>query len=239
MTATLQTGAAFNGQAAVNDFFTRDIPEPYRILGLTLLPLSIGRYRRMARFGCAFVSENEAKTSGSDLILGVLICSMTCAEWDALSISGKLQKTISRWLRTIKAVPPFYLRGKWGRVISATWVGRLWRKYNSFDLLEKSKLFNEYIADAQKVPRFLTKESGHGVSNSHWSHNIEVVLMGELGWTHKDIEERPLSKALADYFKHLENQGLITILTELDWQMIQSNNAAIEQSLKKEATSVG
>jgi hypothetical protein len=112
MTATATTEIPIAGES---DFFCKDIPEPFQILGLKILPLSIGRYRRMARHGVAFVSETQAKADGKDLLLGVLICSMTCSDWDELAVSGKLQKVISRWMKEINAVPPLYLRGRIGR----------------------------------------------------------------------------------------------------------------------------
>lgn len=237
---------------AVDDFFFKDIPEPFQILDVTLLPFSIGRYRRMARHGIGFVSEGESRADGKDLLLGVLICSMKCRRpdsdkdksnlyWDEVETSpGKISEIIASWMRQINAVPPWYLRGRYGGILSATWIGRRWRKNNSFDLLEKCRLFQNYIQEAQTFPKFIRKQQGGGMSACHWTHNIEVTLMGELNWRHEDIEERPLSKALADYFKHLENQGLITILTESDYDQIRHNDAIASAALaavakKKEA----
>jgi hypothetical protein len=120
----------------VDDFFAKDIPEPYQILGLQLLPMSIGRYRRMARHKIAFVDEGKKGATGKDLLLGVLICSMTCRGWDALSVSNKLPKVIAQWMRKIGAAPPFYLRfdphgqGRWNLfkgIVSASFIGELWR----------------------------------------------------------------------------------------------------------------
>ena len=224
MTATETTDSP---QAAIDDFFCKDIPEPFQILGLRLLPLSIGRYRRMARHGVAFVSETQAKADGKDLLLGVLICSMDCSDWDNLATSGKLTEVIARWMKQINAIPPLYLRGRIGKHLSRTWLGKLWRKHHSFDLFLKMGLFKQYIEEAQLCPRFLSKGGNQQVSSSHWSHNIEVVLRGELGWTREEIEERPLSSAIADYFKHMENQGLITILTEADFAQINNNDVRV------------
>lgn len=185
----------------------------------------------MARHGVNFVSETSARADGKDLLIGVLICSMSCREWDELAISGRLPKIIESWMKQIHAAPPFYLSGKSGLIFSNTRIGRRWRKKHSFDLLKKMALFKKYVEDAQIVPKFLRKNEGGGMSACHWSHNIEVTLMGELNWRHEDIEERPLSKALADYFKHMENQGVITILTDEDFASIKNNDAAMEKAL--------
>lgn len=213
MTATLNQDLP----QAIDDFFSRDIPEPFQVLGLKLLPLSIGRYRRMARHGIAFVSESASKPTGADLILGALICSMQCEEWDELSTSGELPEIVNGWLRKIRAVPPWYLRGKLGAFVSATWIGKLWRKRNSFDLLEKMKLFDAYVKDAQKVPQILRRGNDvSGACAAHWSQNLETVLLSDLNWNLRDIEEQPLSKAIAMYYRHAENNGTIRIITDKD-----------------------
>jgi hypothetical protein len=228
MTATETNGSL---QATVDDFFCKAIPEPVQILGLKLLPLSIGRYRRMARHGVGFVSEKKVSADGKDLILGVLICSMPCRTWDELSTSEILPKIVNQWFNQIQALPPFYLRGSIGKIISASFIGKWWRKHNSFDLYEKCKLFKRYIEDAQVIPRYISKQQSSSKSASHWSHSIEVALRSQLNWDSQDIEEAPLSKALADYFKHLENEGLITILTEQDFQQIKANNEILERAI--------
>src|ERR1039457_6510592 len=61
--------------------FSQAIPKPVRILGLQLLPLSLGRYRMLRRFECPFVAEGPAEASMADLLLGLLICSMRCQEF--------------------------------------------------------------------------------------------------------------------------------------------------------------
>ena len=226
----------------VDDFFCKDIPEPFQILGLKLLPLSIGRYRRMARHGVAFVSDTAAKADGKDLLLGVLICSMSCRAWDALSITNQIPKVVSQWMKQINASPPWYLRYDMNArasllnharlKLSESWVGWRWRKNNSFDLLEKCTLFKRYIDEAQRIPRHIIKSSDGGSSSSHWSHNIEVVLRSNVGWTRDEIEERPLSNAIADYFKYMENEGAVTILTEQDFSDITANDEIIKAALK-------
>ena len=78
-------------------------------------------------------------------------------------------------------------------------------------------------------------------SHTHWSESVEVVLRGQLGWTKDEIEEEPLTKALADYFKHMENQGNVRLMPhELYDSMIvegESNAAALEKlAARQEAT---
>lgn len=217
---------------ADHEFFCKDIPEPYQILGLKLLPLSIGRYRRMARHGIGFVSESKSKVDGIDLIVGILICSMSCKSWDILATSDELPKMVKKWLKQIHASPPFYLRGKMGIIFGKTWIGRRWRKSHSFDLFEKCNLFKNYLQKAQEFPKFLIRQQSDRTSISHWSKNIEVVLMGELNWGHDHIDELPLSKAIEDYCKHMENNGVITMLTDADFEQVRNNDAAIKKAME-------
>ena len=195
------------------DYFARAIPAPFRILGLRLKPLSLGRYALMRRFGVAFVADGETNAGASDLLLGVLICSMRVDEFMRETNSTTLARDIARWSRSIGASPPWYLCGKIGRVLSATWVGRLWRRRNSFNLVEKIQLFQRYIKEGSEVPKYWDESPGGTASGSHWAHSLEVTLRSEVGWSLEEINEAPLSKAIADYFKYLESQGAIRLMT--------------------------
>lgn len=239
MTATANLQSAHGA----DDFFCKDIPEPFQILGLKLRSLSIGRYRRMARHGVAFVSEEKTKAGIGDLLLGCIICSMPCKEFDEFVVSPNFTKDISRWQKRISPLSPI------GRIpiLGALWLVAMWksafeknwRANNSFNFIEKMALFQNYIDDAQKIPKVIPKNVPHGTSTSHWSHNIEVVLRGELGWTREEIEERPLSNAIADYFKHMENQGLVAILTERDQEDIKFNDEAIKKAIAEQRAKKG
>ncbi len=187
-----------------HDYFPRCIPDPYRILGLQLLPLSLGRYRLLKRFDCAFVADGPAKADISDLLLGLVICSLRVEEFILMANAGQLAKEVCRWSR--KACPH-----SWVGLIP--WLGKWWRKKHSFNYAEKILLFQEYITEAQKIPAYRELESNSQSSGAHWSHGVEVTLRSEVGWSREEIDEQPLSKAIGDYFKHCENKGLIQLMT--------------------------
>lgn len=207
-------------------YFQRAVPEPFRILGLRLLPLSLGRYRLMKRFDIAFVAEESAKANPDDLILGVLICANRCDDFKALANSKNFSKVVGKWGK--KANPKLWL----ARI---PFLGKWWRKRYGFDFLEKVGLFQCYIKEASEIPQFFDESNGGGSSGSHWSHGIEVALRQELGWSKDEIDEEPLSKAMADYFKLLENQGAIRLLTPEDIIAGEANAkifAALEQAAR-------
>jgi len=168
-----------------SDYFSAAVPEPYRILGLRLLPLSLGRYRLMRRFGVAFVLDGEEKAGIQDLLLGVLICSMRCDEFLPFLKTKDFTRKLRRWGRRFK---------------------------HGFNYVEKILLFKRYVEVHSEVPRFWEAEDGCGESGAHWSQGIEVILRGELGWTREEINEEPLSKAIADYFKWCENKGIVELM---------------------------
>jgi len=200
---------------------TSALPDPYRILGLRLLPLSLGRYRLLQRFGCAFVSDTESSATVEDLLLGLVICSMRVREF-----VGWIQVTPGWFKDGIKW--PWHTRGAgadlraWGRRIK-----REVKKDASFDLTSKCKLFNLFLETSCQIPQAFNNHDGDQ-SGAHWSHAIEVALRSKVGWTQMEIEESPLSKAIADYFRWAEQEGLITLMRPEDIEAGEQNSAALD-----------
>jgi hypothetical protein len=205
--------------------FTAAIPEPYQILGLRLLPLSVGRYRLLHRFNCAFVSEEATTATIGDLILGILICSMRFDQFVAFYESKSFAREVRRWANRIGATPPWFMRNKW---VKLSPIGKHWRKNHSFNFVEKMQLFKNYVNEAQAIPEYAPTHPSTQNSTAHWSSSVEIVLRSELNWQLEEINEEPLTKALSDYFKHLEFQGLVKIFTPEDLEMGRANAAALE-----------
>ena len=180
-----------------DDYFTATMPEPWQILGLRLRPFSLSHYKLLRRFDCAFVDDNERTATREDLILGVLVCSMTPQEFLA-------------FIQT-----PDYTRQaeEWGK------------KIGLFDLNERAEMFKEYIAEHSVIPKYWEEKEG-GVSGAHWSQSLEVALRSKLGWTSADLDEKPLSQAFADYFKHAENEGAIRLMTPEEIAFIGGQHGA-------------
>jgi hypothetical protein len=174
-------------------YFKAAIPEPFRIFGIRLLPLSLGRYRLLSRFGCAFVAEGEASATVDDLLLGILICSMRCQEFLEFIEGDNFKTELRRWGSRIRAEI---------------------EREDHFSILGKYELFQRYIAEGSELPKYWDEGRDQGTSGAHWSHNVEVTLRAELGYTREEIEEGALSQALADYFKYAENQGMIRLMSE-------------------------
>lgn len=179
----------------VADYFTATIPEPWQILGLRLRPFSLGHYKLLKRFNCAFVADVNTTVGLSDLTIGVLVCSMQPSEF----------------LRFMES-PNFSEKCKeWGKSVGV------------FDINAKSELFAKYISSHSVVPKYWEESQGKS-SGAHWAHCLEVTLRGKLGWSQDEVDNEPLSKALAHYFKHAENEGMIRLMTKEELEFIEESN---------------
>jgi hypothetical protein len=194
-------------------YFSAAVPEPFRVLGLTLRPLSLGRYRLLQRFECAFVADGAASADMPDLLIGVLICSMRCDEFLTWANSPDFAKDVRAWSARISP---------WPWVSRLPGMGKWWRRNHSFDALEKLQLFRRYVEEGSRVPKFWDEGSGGQGSGAHWAQGVEVALRAEVGWTKEEIDEEPLSKAMADYCKWLEAGGQIRLMTEAEIQQIEN-----------------
>lgn len=212
--------------------FIAAIPEPVQILGLKLRPFSLGHYRLLRRLGCKFVADESTTADIGDLLLGVAVCSMRVEEFLPAFESGEYFKFVRAWSRRINANPPPWLRGKYGRILSSTKLGKRWRKNHSFNFVEKMQLFKNYISDAQKLPTYITAEPSTHATTAHWSTSVEITLRSELGWTLEEINEAPLAKALSDCFRHMEQQGLVRIFTDEELEEGKQNAAVFEEMAK-------
>ena len=224
------------------DYFEGIIPEPPVVCGLRLKPLSIGRWRLMARCKVAFAAEGEAAATAGDLMFGVLICSMRCADFVKF-ISGESVESASRqffrkylplltrllcgretdfktecdtWGRRFGFLPPkcfsWPVVGRWLERFS----GRAIAQADAVYIMEQIGIFQKYIVSGS--PDFSTNflcdpEHEGSVTGSHWSQNIEATLREYLGWTKEEIDEEPLTKALWDFYKQKENHGLGRFMT--------------------------
>ena len=175
------------------DYFTATMPEPWQILGLRLRPFSLGHYKLLRRSDCAFVGEGERGATLEDLVFGVLACSMTPAEFTAFIDAPDYIAKVEEWGDKIRL----------------------------FDLVEKSKLFKEYIEANSVMPKYW-EEKECGESGAHWAQSLEVCLRSKLNWTAQEIDEQPLSKAFHDYFKHAESEGAIKLMTPEEIAFIES-----------------
>ncbi len=174
------------------------IPEPFRILGLKLLPFSFGHYLLLKRFDCAFVAEDERYADRDDVLIGVLICSMSPSDFLEFIESKGFKREVREW-------------GK---------------KTGLFSLKEKAALFQKYLRSGWQEPPHINKAGGR--STGDWVQNVKITLQAKLGYTDDEVMSMPMSKAMADYYKLAESEGAIHLLTPHDLESMDANAKAME-----------
>lgn len=191
------------------DYFQGIIPEEPVICGLRMKPLSIGKYRMLARFKCAYVSEIETAAQAGDLLIGVIICSKTCEDFKGFVTSKDFQKEIRKWGSRFGFYPPRCF--SWpviGRRLEKIF-GKIIAEADARYVMGEAALFAKYITGGapDMSKQFMDEPSEGEFSGSHWSQNIEAVLREYQGWTREEVDEEPLSKAIFDFYKHMESRG--------------------------------
>lgn len=188
--------------------FQAALPEPRVILGVRLLPLSIGRYGLLKRFGSPFVEEQGVDFADKqlaeitkELFFGLVICGLPVSEFKALlQTPRKLAREARRFGKNAC------------NIIART---------PRFSILESIKQFKAFLDEGSAMPWHPMPRTGTGndggESVSHWSHSIEVALRARAGWLQHEIDEEPLTKALADFFKLMESEGTVDLISLEDY----------------------
>lgn len=213
------------------DYFAQILPDPPTVCGLRLKPLSIGRYRLMARFKVAFVAETNRTAAAGDLLIGALIGSMRCDEFKNFAASPGFSAEIQKWGAQAGFFPRRYFSLSFlQKLAENTRFGQKQAEKDAHYLLEQIRVFQNYVNEgAPDVSARFWSEPGDGsATGSHWSQSIEAVLREFQGWTREEIDEEPLTKALWDFYKHLENRGLGRFLSDEEAAELQKELTAEE-----------
>ena len=154
-------------------------PKPHRVLGLALLPFSIGHFILLQRHQSVFVSQDGGQIGIEDLLLAVLICSQTYEE---------ARKSLSsRWLN---------------------WFVKFWgwrcRKLNVFD---EAKALREYMDEVGNTPDVVRGESKGDQGGMPWVSTLIVFLMADLHMHHADVMDFSLLRAHWYFYAFLALRG--------------------------------
>lgn len=195
--------------------FAPACPEPHFILGLRLLPLSLGRYRLLKRFNSPFVSDKEEsidlKTLTSELLLALVICGLSFSEFNKHIENGTLEKELVEW----------------GLLLSDQI-----KNEKHFSILEKAEAFKHYLAEGSKIPWEILNKNNEQASPTHWSQAVEVTLMSKVGWTMEQVDEEPLTRAWIYFFKYLESEGVVRLIDPDQYIVMQAEATANGDALK-------
>ena len=171
-------------------FYKAARPEPPRVIGLQLRPYSLGHHLTLHAYDSSFV--NGAGALFSDMILGVLICSLTWKEWEVWKRSWKLAVFLKVWG---------------------------WRM-GKFDVKAEAEKFTAYLAEGSECPEVAVPSKGRALSAA-WESRLKLFLVKELRLTVDEAMDYPLALAWQEYCAHGEQEGTLTLLSEGDKQSLE------------------
>jgi len=167
----------------IANFFSAAVPEPHTILGLRLLPFSLGHRILLKRINSGFLSDG--KITFNDLVSSVFICAHSWKEnIDALHNHQLTDEFMHRWQRA--------LFGQTG-----------WKYYLGLrqpvipDLEEKAKAFNEYLQDGESHPGYRFEPGGE--LDCPIEQIVKVTLLSQTSLTEAELMDRSWSLCLWDY----------------------------------------
>ena len=206
---------------ARKDYFLSAAPEPWQILGLTLRPFSIGHYIKLRRLDCGFVADESRALALSDLVLGIIVCSMRShpdTEQDEFWVWFNRDKPGSLFANCLHG-----FRKRAARLLHSTHatpaerdVFNLGRKIGLFDLNKKAQCFQEYMAaHTTGLDYWLEPDTNNGKqSGAHWVHSMVTTLTGKCGYSLLDAYNISFGQCLNDYLMEAERNGAIRFMTE-------------------------
>lgn len=167
------------------------IEKPFKVLGRSLKPFSIGHEILLQAGGNAFARTSDSKPEFPDLVSAVRICRQdyNSAIKDVLYKPRRL--SFRWWLKALKFIP--------------------------FDFeLEKLK-FRAYVEYYRSGPEFTRKaDIQRSVSGSPFEYVLKVFLFTEMRFTPEQALNYPYCTAVSDYLTSLEMKGAIHIVDSLE-----------------------
>jgi hypothetical protein len=201
-------------------YFDSAFPEPWQILGVRLRPFSLGHYLKLRQFNSPFVSDDPAPAAVGDLLLGILVCSMSSNPdtsgdefWEWWNRPPTFNP-IARLFRKTEMTPAEREIYKWGK------------KIKSFDVPEKITLFAEYVSRHSQVPSYWILKQNESSSGAHWAHGTIAGLCSQCGYSQSEAYNVPMGKALFDFLKACEDSGSIKLFTEEQSKGLEAVNGS-------------
>lgn len=178
------------------------VPERRVILNMTLRPLSLGHYILGNKFQVGFFADDKTEISMEDLLVGLLICSMTFEDFLAFIEDDKALKQIQKWGKSVK---------------------KTCKEDKNFNIFLKIQEFSKYIQDGRKMPLFTVDKEDNKNSGCHWSMSLLNVLTSKLNYSRSDALNMSLALAFIEYCKYAETEGAITLISNEQEEMVKGN----------------
>ncbi len=196
-----------------SDYFKSAYPDGWQILGISVLPFSLGHYFKLKRLGCAFVSDDSQQARLGDLLTGIMVCSMP-------SDPDISKDQFWTWFNAKEGG----LRWKFYRAVARLWgkqamtpaerdIFKWGQRIGKFDFPAKVAMFASYVKENTEPPGFWEKDTAGETQGGHWSHGILHALTAKCGYSLHEAYNAPMGKAIADFYKYAESEGAGRLMT--------------------------
>lgn len=168
------------------DFYRAQLPDTHIVLGMPLLPLSLGHLILLTRLESPFIVGGEP--NWSNLAASVLICAQSYE--DGLASLDEPKDRMDRFMR------------RWHDRITGNdrWSVRLrFKSPNILNLFSECSAFRTYIESNSKGPNFSYDPGNFKPLNCPSEQIIKVALMRDLHFSESEVLNRSWLMCLWDY----------------------------------------
>lgn len=200
-------------------FLDAHLPEPFRILGLTLKPFSLGHITILKRIESPYITGEASEFLPADLTAAVLICAHDWEGGKALLNQRNLAFEVFKWMRRLNRPHSLWKR--------------LFGPREKIDWPEKAKLFQRYLEQGLDTPEYsYDAERSRGV-NAPVEHQVRVALMAGMHLSEDEVMNRPWRLSMSDFLLLRALDGQIDFVDSSELRAAQEKANAIAEKLKQ------
>lgn len=187
------------------------LPRPYVILGIKLKPFCIGHYLNMANHGCSIaLGGKDDFLTMKDLLLALFICHHSYEDFLDIMDGYRIFYPFGYRIRIRSNNYFTRFARKWGKAVH-----RHMQRNKEFNLLEHYGLFKKYMNEGCEMPPHWNEDEDEGrKGGGSWIQAVTMTMKGKCGYSETEALNFPQARTLADFTKHLESKGLVTMWTE-------------------------
>lgn len=206
------------------EFYVAHVPEPHRLLGVDLLPFSLGHLILLRRLESAFVTGGTPQMD--DLVSAVFICSQTYSEAAEVLNTGEVD-----YLE-----PRLFFGNRVVRLPLAEAMRRWQQIAGEFDFNDRMEAFRIYMKAGSKHPLV---SSVHGFkedtmpSNCPFVQVVKATLMSRMNFHESELLDRSWSLCLWDYFTLRMLDGDLRIVDRDALSDAQGVADAVQEKINK------
>ena len=167
----------------IDPFYKACLPEPVRVLGFNLRPLSLGHLILLHRIESPFVSNAEPEIA--DLASAVLICALSYQEAVDSIQDPQREVFMRKWADKLTGMDKWQVRFRF-------------RKPTLINFPEEIMRFAAYIYEGSSGPKFAYTPSEFSPFECESAQVVKVTLMRDMGFSEAELLDRPWALCLWD-----------------------------------------